>query len=88
LRRVIASSAGSAKLLILLGPFCCRETGQDVCKQDRTCVFDRAAVLTHKVFHRRSGEMQNLPRIMNLPPEPDFSLKFAGGLPHMLSGDA
>jgi hypothetical protein len=87
LQRVIELSVVSAKLLILLGPAGCRETGQDVWKQARTCVYGLAAALTHKVFHRCGGEMQKLRKIIDLQPEREFLLKIVRSSPHAFSVD-
>jgi hypothetical protein len=87
LQRVIELSAVIAKLLILLGSATCRETGQDVWKQARTCVYGLAAALTHKVFHRCGGEMQKLRRIINLQPERELLLKIFRSLPQAVSSD-
>ena len=65
-----------AKSLILLGCENCRESVQGGEKQDRTSVFDRAASVAHKVFHRHGGENQKPQKIKNLPAVCEGRLKF------------
>ena len=66
LRRIITKTAFAAKLLILLEGSACRERGQGGAKRDRMSLSGRARLVTHKVFHRPSGELQNAHQIMNL----------------------
>jgi hypothetical protein len=58
LRRVISKFGAAAKLLISLGSFACRESGQDVGKQDAASVWGLRGRLLHKVTHNSGGKSQ------------------------------
>jgi hypothetical protein len=66
LRRVIPKSGVVAKLLISLTSFGCRESGQDVGKQDAASVWGLPGWLLHKVTHNSGGKSQKRRGIMNL----------------------
>jgi hypothetical protein len=86
LRRIITKTAIAAKLLILLEACPCRERGQGGAKRDRLSLSGRVGLVTHKVFHRRGGELQNAQQIMNLRAECKQRLKIIQNAPSAAHG--
>jgi hypothetical protein len=86
LRRIISKTGVAAKLLILLETCPCRERGQGGTKRDRMSLSGRVTLVTHKVFHRRSGELQNTHQIMNLRAECERRLKIDQDAPSAAHG--
>jgi hypothetical protein len=66
LRRIISKFRCARKSLISLNSFACRESGQDVGKQDAASVSAPSGVFLHKVTHSSGGKSQKRRRIMNL----------------------
>jgi hypothetical protein len=86
LRRIIAKTADTAKLLILLVTLPCRESGQGGGKQAGTSVSGRAWLLTHKVFHSHGGEFQKVSKIISLRAECEDGLRSIQNAPRAAHG--
>jgi hypothetical protein len=86
LRRIIGKTTTAAKLLILLEPSPCRESGQGGAKPHGICLSGRATLVTHKVFHRRGGELQKTREIIDLQAERDPRLKIFQNAPRAAHG--
>jgi hypothetical protein len=66
LRRIMPKFGSLAKLLISLTSSACRESGQDVGKQDAASLSTAPGGVLHKVTHNSGGKSQKLRGIMNL----------------------